>query len=326
MRNLILVLSAIGALTIGMSPLTGCGDGSSGSAGSAGTGGSGVDAETACKDLVSAVCGQYNSCAPFIVQLGYGDQATCEERNTAHCLAWPDLSGSNLDAAAIETCADAYKAQSCQEFFTGAPEGCRIPGDKADGAVCAANMECKGIICDSDTEGACGTCATILTSGAACDPMKSYCDTGLYCDSATKKCASEGKEGSTCSADAPCAGAFGCNSGKCGAPLAEGVDCSMGDCDIAKGLLCNQVSNKCEKIGVAKLGGACGFDTTTGAITLCEAGAQCDASAMNPMGKCIAQPKEGDSCVVDSQSGSSDCLEGLLCVNAKCSKDYPTCQ
>src|SRR5690349_21539986 len=107
MRNTFLVFSVVGALTALLVPLSGCGDGlsgTSGTAGSAGTG-SGVDAEIACKDFVGAICGQLNKCAPFAIEVSYGDQATCEERAMPQCLSFDELSGSNIDAARIKTCA-----------------------------------------------------------------------------------------------------------------------------------------------------------------------------------------------------------------------------
>src|SRR5262249_39113669 len=153
------------------------------------------------------------------------------------------------------------------------------------------------------TEGACGKCATILTDGAPCDPVKSYCDIGLYCDAASKKCAPMAKDGQACSAAVPCAGILGCISGTCGARRAEGAACSVGECHVAVGLYCNDTTKKCEKLGVAKLSEACGVDVMTGAITVCEPGTRCDDISA---GKCVARPKEGDSCAVDASTHTSD--------------------
>jgi hypothetical protein len=322
MQKTLLFASLLGALTLGLVPLSGCDGGTSGTAGSSG---SGPTVEEACKDFAAAVCGQADRCSPVLLELAYGDQSTCEARLTPRCLAAPELDGSNVTADDIAACADAYEAQSCEEALAAAPSACRVAGQKADGETCAVATECKGNICDAAAEGECGKCKSPLAEGSACDAATDYCDVGFYCGS-TNKCESFAKKGEACTDMKFCAGGLSCNAGKCGDLLPEGSDCSNGEiCDGNTGVGCNPMSGKCIKVNIAKIGEACGFDLAAGSATYCEADATCNLAAMMTTGTCGALPKGGESCSVSSTTGNGNCISGYDCVNGKCTTDNATC-
>lgn len=309
-----IIVAALSALALGALSVPGCG-------GETGTGTT-VTAESACESLAKALCGRANTCAPFTTQLGYGEVATCEERVGPRCLLTPDLAGATITPEEIQACADAYSGQTCTDAFIGlAPEACRLPGEKADGATCAVGVQCKGGVCRTTGEGQCGSCVTPLAAGAACDVATDVCEAGLFC-SAAKKCEAPAEKGEACTPELPCEGGLSCNSGICGSPLPEGGDCSAGQtCDFTVGLFCNGKTKQCTPVGIANLGEACGFDQDTGGIVLCEADVECDFAAS----KCIAKLKEGDACTIDAQTGSSHCATGFQCVSGKCSVGYATC-
>jgi hypothetical protein len=308
MRNANILSSALGLLAVGLISLQGC-DGA-------------ITVDVACDSLAASLCGRIDSCAPFIFENGYGDAATCEERVKARCVVTPELSGVTFSPDAIKECGDAYDDLSCEEVITNqSPDACRPEGEKPDGSNCAAGPECDGGYCLTNGEGQCGTCATPLPEGATCDVMTQVCVAGTYC-SAASKCEKPGAKGDACSATQPCGG-LSCNNGTCGDFLPVGADCSGGaTCDFTEGLYCNAISSTCAQLGVAKLGEKCGVDLTTDALTVCEADVECDFMAE----QCVARLKDGDSCTIDTQSGTSHCAVGLQCVEGKCGAGYPSCQ
>lgn len=322
MRNAIILSSALGYFAVGAISLPGCDGGTSGTGGDGGGGGGAVTVESACKSLAASLCGRIGTCAPFILENGYGGTATCEERVGARCVLTPDLSGVTFSPEAIQACASAYDGLGCDDVLTSqTPDACRPAGDKADGASCAVGAECQGAHCITKGEGQCGTCATALAEGATCDVATDVCGAGMFC-SAAGTCAKPGDTGDPCSSTQPCGG-LSCNGGTCGALLAEGADCSSGEtCDVTVGLYCKPAAKTCAKIGVAKLGEACGYDDVADEFTACEADVECDFAA----NKCIARLKEGDSCALDAQTGTSHCATGLQCISGTCSFGYPSCQ
>lgn len=331
MRNIFLWASTLGVvISLGV-PLAGCdgGDGTGGSGGSGasggqgGAGGGGPSVETACARLAAALCGQIDTCSPFLMSVTYGDRATCESRVAARCDDPPALDSANIGGTEIDACAVIYEGRTCDQLFDPAPSECRVPGDKDDGATCATAAECKSNVCDASGEGSCGTCATPLAEGAACGSNTVQCDFGLYCNDNTGKCDKPAGNGEACTVEKFCAAGLSCNSGICGAPLGEGADCANGEvCDFANGLICLVLSSTCAKLGVSKLGEACGLNMDTGEVTTCEADARCDSATDT----CIARPKEGESCTIDPDTGNSDCASGFDCIGGQCQAGLPTCQ
>lgn len=325
MRNAIILASALGAAALLGLPLAGCdggGDGTGGGGGSGGGGaGGGADVGGACKSLAAALCGQIDTCSPFLMQVTYGDRTTCEARVAARCDDPVGVEGSNVTAADIAACAAAYEARTCDQLFEPAPGECRVPGDEDDGATCSVAAECKGSLCKKDTEGTCGTCATPLAEGAACAPDTDVCDVGLYCDATSMKCAKPAASGEACPTGKPCAPGLSCSSGTCGPLLGEGQDCSGGEtCNFAEGLICFPLDDTCTKVVVKKAGEQCGFDMATGEVSICEADSLCGDTDT-----CVARPLEGEACAIDPDSGEGDCASGFDCIGGECAAGAPQC-
>lgn len=327
MRNAIVLASALGAASLFGLSLTGCdgagdGSGGGGSGGGGGGSGGGPSVGEACARLSSAVCGQIDGCSPFLMQVTYGDAATCEARLAARCDDPTELEASNLTAADIDACAAEYEARTCDDLYAGAPSACRVPGDKDAGATCATAAECKSNTCLTPAEGSCGECVTPLAEGATCAAATDVCGTGLYCNSATMKCEKPAASGETCGAEKLCASGLSCNDGKCGALQGNGASCANGEtCDLAAGVICFALDGTCRKVSVAKLGESCGYDDATGEISTCEADARCGDDFT-----CAARPKEGDACTIDPDSQQSDCASGFDCVGGTCAAGLPQCE
>jgi hypothetical protein len=333
MRNVLVFVAALGALSLGGLSLTGCDDGGSGGAGasggtggaggSGGEGGSGGGAPTlegACASLAKALCSHIETCAPFVFKATYGDPTTCQQRSVARCVDAPSIDGSNVTPASVQACGEAYAARTCDDIFAGVPAVCRVPGDRADGAPCAAPGQCAGLLCETPAEGQCGTCATQLHDGDGCNPAADRCETGLFCDDTSSTCRKYSALNEPCSAEAPCKAGLSCNNAVCGAALQDGADCSQGKaCDIKVGAFCS-LDSTCHTFQLAKLGQACGFDQATYDITLCEADAKCSEAKV-----CVARPKAGEACVVDPDSGDGNCIAGLDCVGGTCQAAFPVC-
>jgi hypothetical protein len=315
MRSTWILALSISALSAGVLSVAGC-DG--GGDGEGGNGGGGPTAEAACESLTSALCGQLDTCAPFLLQLSYGDKSTCIQRITPACLITVDLSGSTITPAAIQTCADTYENASCDQIYKGQPKECQLAGEKADGEACESAVQCKGFVCNVTADGECGTCDTLLTEGATCDPQKDLCSDGLYCGPASSKCETFAAKDQPCTEQKRCESGLSCNAGKCGALQPVGADCSNGEtCDIAVGAYCG-TGGTCKTLLVAKLGEQCGLvgDDLVG----CEPDTLC-AVADNT---CVARPKEGEACAVDD-NGNGNCMTGFRCVNGKCSSAALEC-
>src|SRR6185295_19095612 len=92
--------------------LGGCGSDSS--EGSSGSGGASVDG---CAEGVSAICAKYAACIAPILELGYGDVATCEARLGPSCDASLHAPGSNATDESLAACAKKLAATSCDKLF-----------------------------------------------------------------------------------------------------------------------------------------------------------------------------------------------------------------
>ncbi|MFO0757512.1 MAG: hypothetical protein U0359_13530, partial [Byssovorax sp.] len=134
MRATLFIGSVMILVTSALPALTACGGGGTGGGG--GGGGGELTADAACKSLGASVCGRLDACAPFLIQIGYGEEADCEGATVPRCVETAGLSGTGFDAAAIKACADDYAALSCGDVVGSlVPASCRPGGQKDDGAV-----------------------------------------------------------------------------------------------------------------------------------------------------------------------------------------------
>ena len=278
---------------------------------SSSSGGS-VTATEACAALGSSVCAKVNECSPFLLELSYGDLATCEARVALGCSPSTfDSPGSTTKPIDTVACSDAFAATSCDDLYgRKLPAGCDFnPGTLANGMVCGREVQCASGYCGKQGD-ICGVCTTPAAAGAACKESED-CEPGLAC--AQDKCAAIGGVGATCDAAAPCKVGLPCSGGKCIMPLGAGQPCDPASptCDLLKGLGCNMMGI-CQQVKIAAAGEACGLQGTD--YIACKGGAFCKM-AMGGAGTCLAPAADGAAC--DEVAGPK-CLPGARCSGAVC--------
>ena len=304
-----LVLAAVGSAGV-----AGCG-----SVASSNDGG-GMDAAPptvaeACGQFASTLCSRLNGCAPYALQIFYGDMTTCESRVTLGCtrdLEVPDTNQTTTDRA---TCARDASNATCDDLVANIfPASCQIkPGARVNGEGCGSSWQCASTHCEK-TDGDCGVCAPRAAANGACT-VDEGCTVGLVC--AAQKCVAPGAMGAACGDAAPCRANLYCSatSNTCATPLALGASCAgdTGGCDLRKGVSCNFLSAapKCETVAAAKAGGACGI--VNGTLTLCIALDACPGATFTAPGACVAPAGDGMACNNDAH-----CLAPANCVGGLC--------
>ncbi|HZS38691.1 MAG TPA: hypothetical protein VFF06_17790 [Polyangia bacterium] len=285
-----------------------------------GTGGTSVD--KACTDLATARCNKRQSCSNGArITRDYGDMATCLTREKLGCvnaLAAPST-GNSPDRE--ETCAAAYPAQDCADFFIGNPPAvCVNTGLLANGASCSFNGQCMSSYCVGDKNAQCGTCGDEPAQGASCS--NDFCARGQFCDANTTTCVTGGTAGSACNRTAPCNPGFLCVGatmammGTCqAAATTAGATCdplqrTAPGCDANLGLSCNTMTKTCSAISYVGDGQPCGV-LASGAAAGCAGGGQCIIATGSTMGTCKAPAADGAAC--DTALGPP-CLAPSRCV------------
>lgn len=280
--------------------------------------GGGVTPTQACTDFATAVCGRLQACAPFGVQVIYGDQATCVQRTALACSPSLGASGSQITAAQMDACAQAIGAETCDQAFNNAqPAACNVPGTLANGAACGSDAQCQSGHCEITTFGTvCGTCAQRAAAGGSCG-VDADCAAGLVCAPSSSgmggTCAIPGASGASCSPTQPCLRTLTCLNGKCQTPLAAGTTCtSATDCNGGQGLYCDPQSKTCKQEQTATAGQPC-LDVN-GTLTVCTASAACIAMDRGLEGTCHATAMDGNPC-----GPGIDCVPPAICSkDAKC--------
>jgi hypothetical protein len=284
--------------------------GTQSSSSSSSSGGNATAAE-ACAALGASVCAKVNECSQFLLELTYGDIATCEARIALGCPSVFDSLGSTTTPDDMAACAEAYSTVSCNDLYgRKLPPGCTFPpGTQANGMACGREVQCASGHCSNEGE-LCGVCAAPLAVGGACKSSND-CEPSLFC--AQGKCAVAGDVGATCDAAAPCITGIPCSGGKCVEPLGPGQTCDMAapNCDTLQGLGCNMMGI-CQKVKLAGPGEACGLQGTD--YIACKGGGFCK-TMMNGAGTCVAPAADGAAC--DEVMGPR-CLPGARCSSGKC--------
>ena len=269
----------------------------------------------ACGQFASTLCSRLNGCAPYAMQIFYGDTATCMSRVTLGCmrdLEVPDTMQTTTDMAA---CARDANNSTCDDLLANVfPASCQIkPGARLDGEGCGSSWQCQSTHCEKTT-GDCGVCAPRAGAGGACT-VDGGCTLGLVC--AAQRCATPGASGGACSAMAPCRANLTCSatSNTCITPLALGASCAgdTGACDLRQGVSCNFLSlaPKCETVAAAKGGQPCGI--VNGTLTLCIALNACPGATLTAPGSCLAPASDGMMC-----NDMIHCLPPASCVGGLC--------
>jgi hypothetical protein len=243
----------------------------------------GPTAQQACAAVAKARCTKIASCSANVLAMRYGDEGTCETRETQNCVTALAAPSTGNTPAATQACATALGGTvDCGAFFLGsAPAECATKtGGLANGAACAFPAQCASAYCAVGSSSVCGTCAAAPAAGAACDTT--FCPAGLECASVTKTC------GTPVQAAAPCDNA----------PCAPGTVCA----GTAGNKACQAIAS------TAASGQPCGL--VAGARLTCAGQGFCVVPQGQTAGTCLAAAADGAAC---------DLTKGPLCqLTARC--------
>ena len=277
----------------------------------------GPSADQACNDFATAACGRLQACAPFLVQLAYGDATTCAQRSALGCTPSLTASGSKVTPAQMESCAQAISAETCDESLDNAqPSACANLGTLAAGTACGAHSQCQSGYCKNAVGTVCGTCTARAAAGAACT-VDEDCTAGLLCNQSA--CIAPAASKAPCSMTQPCTRSLTCIAGTCQTPLAVGAACSAAtDCDGAQGAYCNTQTKMCAQTQLAATGQPCGIVNST--VVACSGGDTC-VNVMGTQGTCHPPAADGALC-----GPGVACMSPSVCVSGKCTlPDASTC-
>jgi hypothetical protein len=276
----------------------------------------------ACTDLDTSTCGALSACSTFVLQLQFGDAATCVARNDLACNTGQAASGVGRTTTDIEGCAQAIPAATCPDLIAGKlPDACQDrPGTVVNGAVCGSNAQCQSTYCRK--QNACGVCAPRVAAGESCSGNE-QCLPGLVC-AAGMSCVAPGQTSASCDDKHPCRDDLYCKANVCSAKSGPGESCADTDkaCDLVRGVGCNPFTHVCQNVRIAKKGDPCGI--VGGTLVLCEASGMCEGATLATPGTCTAAAGDGEACGTSANGRS--CLPPASCANGICRLPAnPTC-
>jgi hypothetical protein len=245
---------------------------------------------TNCQDFAVLYCWKDRQCQPYLSDLLYGPEVSCQQRVKLLCdltFSPSKVPDSGWTPTAFKDCVSKWPSATCEDwvsagrYLTGA--GCRVAGMRATGAPCATDAQCRTGYCRRPELAPCGECAELGLVGSACsDPAD--CAVGLLC-SLDKKCQLAGTEGEACDEARLCDWSLICAKGKCSAlhRVGETCDPDLGDCDFPRESAVCSTSGVCERYRIPSLNEPC-------PMMLCRGDLQCRN------GFCNATISEGDTC------------------------------
>lgn len=264
----------------------------------------GTSAQKACADNAASYCTQLQTCAQFLVTTQYGDELTCESRQTPGCLDQLAAPGTGWTGDKLEACLKARTALDCASFLHGkpAPSSCRITG-LFNSQACHYDAQCGTGYCRIPSGASCGNCVQLGATGAPCT-TSSDCDGNLLC-AGSGTCQPPSPATGMCDATThPCAPGLSCIKGVCVTPGGKGAMCAtanMGaDCDYYQGVYCDGTSASCIAYAIAQAGDPCGGATPT----VCAGDATCFQSL------CVSPAQDGATC---NAASGLDCLAPSTC-------------
>ncbi|HEY8080126.1 MAG TPA: hypothetical protein VIF62_38610 [Labilithrix sp.] len=279
-----------------------------------------VSADTACTNFADAICQALNDCVPLLLQLEYGDVATCSTRQKSNCVPTINAPGSALTTAQVASCASALPNAACDDLLgRNLPDACHAQaGSLADGAACSDDSQCANKKCKKHKDAACGVCSSPAAAGGPCE-VDENCDYGLAC-ATNGVCVAQGMGGAICDVNHPCRSSFVCHTGSCVQPGAEGAPCDPMDpvCSLAKADYCDPTTKVCKKVATAPAGQSCGLPN--GTLTICTASGTCKPPN-SVMGTCLAAAPDGMPC--DATSGPA-CTPPAKCDSGQCKIPDPS--
>jgi hypothetical protein len=294
--------------------------------------GSGATAEQACSETASAYCSKFGTCAPFAIDIIFGDMATCIDVAKTGCLGSLQATKTAATPDIFLKCGQDVKMTSCEEILVHKPPmSCRPKGGTVgNGMVCGDDWQCTSGRCSIPDNATCGVCANPAPAGGSC-PTKTddECEYGLVCAD-NMLCVAPAAAGAACDANHPCAnpnvcvGATATAQGTCTMGGAAGAACTSDQgCSLLQGLWCTRGTNRtCAPVGMADPGMPCGFLSTT-SFSLCKGSGGGDAGGCNVatgavMGTCFPLAMPGNAC-----SDTVHCKAGAKCVNGLCTVREP---
>jgi hypothetical protein len=285
-----------------------------------------VTADDACNTGAAALCGKVKSCAPLLLTLIFGDEATCTAAYKQACLATLAAPKTGATPAAIKQCGTDAMSSACSELLShNPPTSCRPTGGMiANGMACGDDWQCTSGRCSVPANATCGVCGDRAAAGGTCTGDED-CAYALACTAGV--CVARGAPGAPCDLTHPCAFGSACiaadggTSGTCGTPAAAGEPCTGGECDTASAAFCNPLTRRCQVAMSAMAGGACGI--VNGNLVFCEGAAgACTTPTGAVMGTCPALVEPGGACAM-----GMPCKAGSKCVNSVCKiSDPSSCQ
>jgi len=268
----------------------------------------------ACTDLDTSLCGALGACSTFVLQLSFGDLATCVARNDLACTIGQAPSGVGRTTADLEACGRALPAATCPDLIARKlPATCQDPpGTVINGAACGSGLQCASTFCKRQGA-ACGVCAPRAGAGESCNG-NDQCQPDLVC--AGSACVAPAESGAACDDKHPCRDDLYCKSGVCSAKAGPGESCADTDkaCDLVRGVGCNPFTHVCQNVRVAKKGDPCGI--VGGTLVLCEASGLCEGATLAVPGTCTAAAGDGAAC--GNAANGRGCLAPASCANGVC--------
>ncbi|MBV9948672.1 MAG: hypothetical protein JOZ69_17625 [Myxococcales bacterium] len=294
-----------------------------------------LSAETACTDSAHATCLTMQTCTPANLEATYGDEAACEARNKATCVAALAAPSAGSSANETEACALAVAHIACADYRnkTNIPMACvQGTGSRANGAGCLYPAQCSSGFCAITPGSTCGACAAPPKQGDSCAALAS-CGQTLTCTTDTLVCTVPAAQGEPCGPGQPCGASLSCvapggagTAGTCQpAGTMPGVPCDGNlktgpSCDNALGLFCDGVTKQCAQATYASGGQPCGYSVDAGTLVNCTSGT-CVGSdpTAHQLGQCMARAADDGPCVVPdggAATPSAGCLPAARCIAA----------
>lgn len=277
-------------------------------AGKEGGSSSGGNFTKACLDNAIGYCNQLMTCSPFLLQVQYGDEATCQSQLTpAYCMDIVTALHSGWTPAGLEACVAARQKLTCTDFLYGkpAPSACRPVGTGTPGQACRYDSQCGSGYCRIPPTSMCGTCVLLGNSGSPCT-TSADCDVNLVCDGMGACAVPAASMGACNPLTMPCQSGQVCFNGRCEAlgGLTASCDADSGiGCDYDQGAYCAMGTCSMITVGTSSSSDTCDNMTDTA----CSAGGSCLS------GTCTPPSSDGQPC-----EAGTDCFSPSTCNAGTC--------
>jgi hypothetical protein len=306
---------------------------------------------SACTAAAKGACGNTGTC---------DGNGACDSRDT--CTVAASCFDKHTEVTTVGLCSTSGcgpQKQACQTGYLCTGTACAMPCSantdcdtnyscvsgacvkKANGAVCAADVECTSdhcfgkVCCSTSTcpagySCAGGTCTNVCTKTADCP-------TGYACSGGTCKAGAD--LGQTCALATDCASGF-CADGVCCSSACDGEcqACNLtvkGTCSpVAAGagddtcpLSCSnsevQACDATHKCTTTPCGTGLGCASSTACLRTCGASAPClEGYYCSSNGSCVATKALGAVCASGSECTLGNCVDGVCCSTSSCDRCY----